>query len=413
MHALWIYNLFFYFITPFILLRVAWRSLKEPDYKADLGQRFGFVRESVEDPVWVHAVSAGETIAAIPLVKKILAQGHPVIMSSMTPTGRERARALLGDQVQHCYAPYDLSGSIKRFLKAVRPKALIIIDTELWPNMLHYSHQKGIPIYLVNARLSDKSAAGYLKFGSLSRPMMSTLRRVYAQSEKQGKRFLDIGLGQGQLCVPGSIKFDAHLPEDFVMRLASLKKIFSDQLCFLAASTHRGEEIQLLEAFKQLKTKSTLIIAPRHTHRADEVYGLCVKAGFTIQKHSDGKSCESAVYLLDTMGELIYFYGLARVAFVGGSLVDVGGHNPMEPASLGVPMLMGMYTRNINDIAEQFIDAEAMIRIRDQESLNHAVSLVCADEALRKKMSNASLRVIESNKGALDIIESEILKDIM
>ena len=129
------------------MLRVAWRSLKEPDYKADLGQRFGFVRESVEDPVWVHAVSAGETIAAIPLVKRILAQGHPVIMSSMTPTGRERARALLGDQVQHCYAPYDLSGSIKRFLKAVRPKALIIIDTELWPNMLHYSHQRHTDLF--------------------------------------------------------------------------------------------------------------------------------------------------------------------------------------------------------------------------------------------------------------------------
>ncbi|MFT5210208.1 MAG: 3-deoxy-D-manno-octulosonic-acid transferase [Flavobacterium sp.] len=413
MHARWIYNLLFYFITPFILLRVAWRSLKEPDYKADLGQRFGFVRENVEKPIWVHAVSAGETIAAVPLVKRILAQGHPVIISNMTPTGRERAGALLGDQVQHCYAPYDLSGSIKRFLKAVQPKALIIIDTELWPNMLHYSHQNGIPVYLVNARLSDKSAAGYLKLGNLSRLMMNKISRVYAQSEKQGKRFLDLGLDQGQLSIPGSIKFDARLPEDFVMRLTSLKKIFNDQLCFLAASTHRGEEVQLLEAFQQLNTKSTLIIAPRHTHRTDEVYGLCKKAGFTIQKHSEGLPCKSAVYLLDTMGELIYFYGLASAAFVGGSLVDVGGHNPIEPASLGVPMLMGMYTRNIDDIAEQFIDADAMMRIRDQVSLNNAVSLVCKDDALRKKMSNATRQVIEKNKGALDIIESEILKDIV
>ncbi|MFT7684712.1 MAG: 3-deoxy-D-manno-octulosonic-acid transferase [Candidatus Azotimanducaceae bacterium] len=410
----WIYNLLLYFITPFILLRVAWRSLKEPDYKTKLMQRFGFVSESSKNPIWVHAVSAGETIAAVPLVKRLLAQGHSVLMSGMTPTGKDRAEVLLGDQIQYCYAPYDLPGSIKRFLRTVQPKALIIIDTELWPNMLHYSHQFGIPIYLVNARLSKKSAAGYLKYQRLSRPMMNTLRRVYAQSEKQGERFLTIGLNKSKLAVPGSIKFDAQLPKDFESRLNVLRKIFNNQFCFLAASTHPGEEEKILEAFAQISSdkKPILILAPRHTHRTVEVYKLCKNLGYTIQRHSEGKPFDSAIYLLDTMGELIYFYGLAGAAFVGGSLVDVGGHNPMEPGSLGVPMMMGMHTRNIDDIAEQFIEAGAMVRITDQASLNHTVSMLCSDDELRREMSAASISVMEKNKGALDIIESEIVENL-
>jgi len=408
------YSLFFYCLTPLILIRVFWRSIKEPKYKSDLSQRFGFVEANENKPIWVHAVSAGETIAAVSLVNRLLDGGHAVVMTAMTPTGRERAMSLLGGKVQQCYVPYDLPGSIKRFLNFVRPKALIIIDTELWPNMLHYTALQNIPIYLVNARMSNKSAMGYQRISMLTSPMMKSLEHVYAQTDIQGKRFLSLGLRHAQLSVSGSIKFDANLPLDFPERLAELKTLFRGKTCFLAASTHKGEEDRLIEAFKNLEPSSTqvLIIAPRHTHRTTEVLSLCQSSGLSVRKHSDNQEVQSTIYLVDTMGELIYFFGIARMAFIGGSLVDIGGHNPMEAGSLGVPMMMGSYTRNIEDIAELFIEAGAMIRISDQEGLDAAVSNLMKDEVLHSSMSEAAKKVMNKNKGALDLIENEILEQL-
>jgi len=395
-------------------MRVVWRSIKEPYYKSDLGQRFGFVETNHDRPIWVHAVSAGETIAAVPLVDRLLDRGHAVVMTAMTPTGRERATILLGDRVQQYYAPYDLPGSIKRFLSTVKPKALIIIDTELWPNMLHYSAMQNMPIYLVNARMSDKSARGYQKISMLTLPMMKTLRQVYSQSDIQGERFLSMGLSDAQLSVPGSIKFDVSLPVDFQERQVELKRLFNGKECFLGASTHKGEEDKLIKAFKNLgpSASQVLIIAPRHTHRTTEVLSLCKTSGLSVQKRSDDLDIESAIYLIDTMGELIYFYGIAKMAFIGGSLVDIGGHNPMEAGRLGVPMMMGPFTRNIDDIAELFIDAGAMIRISDQTGLNIAVSTLFNDDVLHGSMSGAAELVMKRNRGALDLIEREIIEEI-
>lgn len=412
MLARYFYSLFFYCLTPLILLRVAWRAIKEPHYKSDLGQRFGFVEGKKNSPIWVHAVSAGETIAAVPLINRLLKRGHEVVLTSMTPTGRERARSLLGDSVQHCYVPYDLPGSIKRFLQSVGPKALIIIDTELWPNMLHYSAEQNIPVYLVNARMSKKSLRGYQRISMLTVPMMKALKHVYAQTEVQGQRFLSMGLCGDQLFVTGSIKFDASLPADFPERQKILNELFRGKTCFLAASTHKGEEEQIIKAFKKMERSNSriLILAPRHTHRTTDVLSLCESSGLSVQRHSENLPVQSDIYLLDTMGELIYFYSVARMALIGGSLINVGGHNPMEAGCLGVPMMMGDYTRNIDDIAELFIEAGAMIRISDQVSLERTMIELFDNQDLHDSMSRAAKKVMGQNKGALEFIENKILE---
>lgn len=416
----------FYCVTPFILLRLCWRSIREPAYRATPLQRFGLVAKnnavvsetvSVEKaPIWVHAVSAGESIAAVPLIKRFINAGHRVIVTSMTPTGRERINSLLGDQVEHYYAPYDLPGAVNRFLVRARPLALVIIDTELWPNTIHYTALMNVPIYLVNGRLSEKSARGYQRISFLSKPMVEKLTRVFAQTQKQGQRFRDIGVSENQLSVSGSIKFDITLPDDMAARLAELQHKFVGRRVFLAASTHEGEESEVLHAYKIIQADSSnlLIIAPRHPHRADRVHEVCQSMGFNVIRHSQNLPCtiETSVYLLDTMGELTYFYGVAEIAFVGGSLVDVGGHNPMEPANLGTPILMGEYRRNIDDIADQFVSAGAMQIVSNAGQMADLWQTLLADDLLRQKMSTAAKQVMTENKGSLDRIEKEILQEL-
>jgi len=286
-----IYSLVFYCITPLILLRLLWRSVREPLYRETPGQRFGFVKKLDTGPIWVHAVSAGETIAAVPLIDRLLISGHAVLVTTMTPTGRERVQALLGDRVDHVYAPYDLPGAIDRFLNATRPKALVIIDTELWPNIIHRTHGRKIPCLLVNGRLSEKSATGYRRISALTRPMLEKLTRVCAQSDEQGQRFMEIGIGQSQLVVTGSIKFDASLPEDLAQKRTDLRELFAGRSVFLAASTHEGEEFVVLEAFHRINLDGSnlLIIAPRHPHRAGRVETICKTGQADIRLHGQDR----------------------------------------------------------------------------------------------------------------------------
>ena len=408
-----LYSFVFYCVTPLVLLRLGWRSFREPVYRDTLSQRFGFVARSTERPIWVHAVSAGETIAAVPLVRRLIKDGHAVIVTTMTPTGRERVVSLLGNDVEHCYAPYDLPDAVNRFLSSIRPKALIILDTELWPNIIHYTHARGIPGFLVNGRLSEKSARGYDLIAPISRPMLNKLTRVCVQSESQGYRFRQLGVSEKQLDVTGSIKFDSTLPDDLQLRRSELTRKFVDKKVSLAASTHEGEETEILDAFKAIAVEPTnlLVLAPRHPHRSDRVYELCVAKGMRVVRHSENRPClpETQVYLLDTMGELVYFYSIAHIAIVGGSLVDVGGHNPMEPASQGVPMIMGWYRRNIDDIADQFIQAGAMEVVSDQKELLAVWQGMLVDKPKLTHMADAALVVMNANRGALDRVEKVIL----
>lgn len=411
-----LYSILFYCLTPIVLLRVYWRSRREPRYADDLSQRFGFLPARHDNPIWVHAVSAGETIAITPLVKRLVVLGHRVIVTNMTPTGRERVESLLlhdcGESVTHAYVPYDLPNAVSRFLARTKPKALIIVDTELWPNMLHQVSRQKIPSILVNGRLSEKSAAGYARISLLSRPMFNQLTCVCAQSALQGERFKRLGVSTKGLHVTGSVKFDLQLPDDLLTRKTALQQKFTGRPVLVAASTHDGEEDVVLRAFKQmgLSEDAILVLAPRHPARADAVFKLCEQAGLPVQRHSSSQDImpKTKVYLIDTLGELLYFYSIANSAFVGGSLVDVGGHNPMEPAYFGMPILMGGYLRNIKDIAEQFVEGGAM-KITQPSELAADWREIELNTRLHKQMSEAALQVMQTNRGALDRVEQVLL----
>ncbi len=405
---------------PALLLRLFWRSIKEPAYRESLGQRFGFVdpRESQTRPIWVHAVSAGETIAAVPLIERLLLAGHEIVLTSMTPTGRERGKALLGDRVTFAYAPYDMPDAVNRFLSKIKPSCYVVIDTELWPNTFHSCACHDVPSILVNGRLSARSAAGYKKISGLVRPMLEEINQVAVQTKSHGERFLALGLAQEKLVVAGSLKFDHQLPADFETRTGKLRKHLGDRIVVLAASTHPGEETMILETFKSLESNSEskllLILAPRHPHRSDEVSSLVTryyKDCAALAKCSDGISCgdETKVLLLDTMGELIYFYGASDIAIVGGSLVPIGGHNLMEPALAGTPIIMGKHLENFADIAALFHEKGGLTIVANTTELRDQLHRLIQSPSEREAQVRQARAVLDENRGALDQVEKLIL----
>ena len=411
----YLYSLCFCLALPFVFLRLLWRSLKEPVYRASLLQRLGMGEKLICDNlIWIHAVSAGETIAAAPLARRLLDHGYDILMTNMTPTGRERASALLGKDVENRYAPYDTPGAVKRFLQRTKPRVLVIIDTELWPNMLHYSAEYGIKVIVVNGRLSDKSTRGYEKINALSRPMMEAISHVAAQSQPQGDRFVKLGLSRKKLTVTGSTKFDVEHSSGQSEAADRLAEDFQRRFVIVAASTHGGEEEQMLialGAFEDTLPEALLVLVPRHPHRAQEVFKLCERFGYCPQLHSSGEELknETSVYLLDTMGELMAFFAMANAAFVGGSLVSVGGHNPMEPSSFGLPVFMGPFIRNVSDIAQQFIDEGAMKIVHSGKELAAEIQIIRSSSSEVQLRVEASKRVMDRNKGALKNVENIIV----
>ncbi len=413
--SLLLYNVMFALALPLVFLRVFWRARKEPRYQEDLGQRLGLIPKSEPGGVWVHAVSAGETIAAVALVDELISAGHRVIFSNMTPAGRERAEAAFAQHLENrtlelVYAPYDFAPAVAAFLGRSRPKALIVIDTELWPSLISAARRRSVPVYVVNGRLSERSARGYGRIRLLSHPMFSGLTCVFAQSDSQSERFRQ--LGAANVVTAGSIKFDAKLPNDFSSRRDELQAKFRGRKVLLAASTHEGEEAIALSAFKQQRVeRDLLVLAPRHIHRTESVAALLSEASCHFIKHSTGLpvAAKTDVYLVDTMGELIYFYGVCDSALVGGSLVDVGGHNPMEPAMLGKPICMGPYRRNIADIAQFFSDAGALVTVQNQDELAQFWAKLAQDEHAKNSMAEAAAEVMASHRGALGRVLEIIL----
>jgi 3-deoxy-D-manno-octulosonic-acid transferase len=400
-----LYSLLFYLVLPAVWLRLMWRSVREPNYAADMGHRLGHVPR-VQCDIWIHAVSAGETIASVAMVEHLLSLGYRIVVTNMTPTGRERVRHLLGDRVINYYAPYDVPHAVRRFLSRTRPRVLVVVDTELWPNMFHYSATAGVKVLLVNARLSARSARGYQRVAGLTRAMMHDITAVAAQSEEHGQRFLALGLPASRLRITGSIKFDNSLPDDIESRSAGIRAALGEHHRMIAASTHAGEESILLDTFSVLRAIDPglqLILAPRHPHRGDEVYELCLAAGFRVARrsHDDEYSADTDVLLVDTLGELAYFYAASDVAFVGGSLVPVGGHNFVEAVMAGVPVVMGPHLDNIEDIARAFTRQAGMVVVADGEELSQVLTGWLQDASIRLDVQQRATRVYDQQRGAL------------
>ena len=416
MPARLLYSLLLYLLLPAVLLRLCWRARRAPDYACRWGERFGWVAPLSGPVIWVHAVSVGETLASAPLIRRLRAD-HPratVLVTTTTPTGSARVRALFGTSVAHCYAPYDFPDAVARFLRRVRPALVVVMETELWPNLLHACAARGIPVVLANARLSARSARGYARVKSLTAPMLRALTRVAAQTLADGERFLSLGLKPEQLQLAGNLKFDLDLSPELRARAAALHAAWAGSHArpvWLAASTHAGEDALVLAAHAEILRvlpATLLVLAPRHPERFASVDGACRRTGFTIQRRSDAGtaatagsvSAETQILLGDTMGELLAFCGAADVVFVGGSLVPVGGHNLIEPAAWGRPVLAGPHLFNFAEAAA-LLRAAGGLRICTAAELPPAVIELLTEPDYREKAGAAARAVAEANRGAL------------
>jgi 3-deoxy-D-manno-octulosonic-acid transferase len=407
-----LYTLLFHLGLPLVALRLAWRAWRAPAYARRIGERFAFGLPPIKPGgIWVHAVSVGESIAAAPMVRALL-ERHPdlpITITCMTPTGSERIRALFGDRVQHCYLPYDLPWAAARFLGRVRPKLAVIMETELWPNHIHQCARRGIPVVLANARLSERSARGYARFGKLTAPMLAELSWIAVQTEAEAQRFRALGARPECVGVTGSIKYDLRIDPALLQRAAELRGQWGAEArpVWIAASTHAGEDEVVLAAHKALlaqRPDALLILVPRHPERFGSVFELCRREGLATVRRSTGApvAATDAVLVGDTMGELLFLYALADIAFVGGSLVPNGGHNLLEPAALGKPVLSGPHLFNFLEIAAQLREAGALVEVADADELAVEVGGLWADQGRTRAMRDAGLSVLKANQGALE-----------
>jgi 3-deoxy-D-manno-octulosonic-acid transferase len=398
-------------VAPFAFALVLWRGLGDRAYWARLGERFGFgAVRLAESSLWVHAVSVGEVQASAALVRSLRARyPHiPLVFSTMTPTGAARAQSLFGDTVHHSYAPYDLPGSVRRFLDRVRPRLAIILETELWPTLYHECGRRGIPLVLASARVSPRSVARYRLFAGLLREALSTDVVIAAQSEADAARFRSLGADPARTHVTGNIKFDFELPPGLTADGARLRAQYGGaRPVWIAGSTHAGEEDIVLDAHTSLRAggvDALLMLVPRHPQRFEDVAANLKRRGLNFLRRSRAQSAEPAVpvVLVDTLGELMTFYAAADVAFVGGSLVPIGGHNLLEPAALGLPILSGPHTENAEGIARLLIEVGAVRTVHNAQQLTAGVAELLRDPTARLTAGQQGRATIEANRGALE-----------
>ncbi len=407
-----LYSVLLLLAVPFIILRLYLKSIALPAYRDRIGERFARFDSpanwSDEKPtIWIHAVSVGEVVAAAPLVKALQPQKTNIVLTTTTPTGSDRVRAMFGDSLFHVYVPYDLGFLVRRFIRQLGPRLLIIMETELWPNMLHYSQQQGVRLLLANARLSEKSAAGYRRFAGLTRRMLQALDHIAAQAQSDADRFLALGANADAVSVTGSLKFYVEVGgnEDSASALLESVKA-SDRPVIIAASTREGEEEKVIAAFKKIKKDAPqplLLLVPRHPERFDKVARLCADEGLIVKRRSSAASLESTtdVVLGDSMGELLNYYQLADIAFVGGSLVDTGCQNVLEPAAVGLPIVVGPSQFNFATICQQLEAAGALITVQDSNGLAEQLQQLLNDPEHREAMGKAGSRLVNDNREAL------------
>jgi len=404
-----LYVLAVYLAAPLICLMLWWRGLWDRAYWHNFRERFGLGAPQAPHGVWVHAVSVGEVQAAAPLVAA-LRRRHPhlpLTVTTFTPTGAARARALFGDVAEVRYVPLDLPGAVRRFLARVQPRLAVVIETELWPNLYHACARARIPLVLASARISARSVSRYRRLGGLFRDTLAQVRVVAAQGEADAARFRALGAGEDSTHVTGNLKFDFELPADIGARGTALRHEFApDRPLWVAGSTHGGgEEQALLDSVRRLREsvpRALLVMAPRHPQRFAEAWQRLTQSGLRCARRSGGgvpQDCE--VLLLDTLGELLEFYAAADVAFVGGSLVPVGGHNLLEPAALGLPILTGPHTFNGAEVARLLIERGGAEVVHNPAELAARLALLLTDPAERARRGAAARGCVAGNRGAL------------
>ncbi len=400
-----LYSLVLYLLLPFIPLRLLWRARKQPEYLAHWGERFGFYHtESPLPLIWIHAVSVGETRAAAPLIDALQARypAHRILLTCMTPTGRAAGHQLYGERVMQVYLPYDYPGAVRRFLTHFQPAFGLLMETELWPNLIATCKQRGIPLALINARLSEKSARGYARIGSLTREALENLPLICAQTAADAERLKQ--LGATHVSVTGNLKFDVAPPADVADQAKHLRELWgSERHVLLAASTREGEEALLLDALDD-KSNFLLVIVPRHPQRFDDVAALLAARGISYQRRSENVPIrsETRVVLGDSMGEMFAYYGAADAAIIGGSLLPFGGQNLIEACAMGVPFIIGPHTYNFAQAAQDAIAAGAALRVFDASAALVQVQSLLEDVLMKKQMGKAALEFAAAHRGAVE-----------
>ncbi|QYJ78786.1 lipid IV(A) 3-deoxy-D-manno-octulosonic acid transferase [Shewanella acanthi] len=404
-----LYSALLYLLSPLLIVYLAFRAIKSPDYRGRWGERFGLSRLDKTD-LLIHSVSMGETLAAIPLIRQIL-QTHPELKLTVTttsPTGSAEVRKAFGNTVQHCYLPFDLPLCIGRFLSQLSPRAMVIMETELWPNLLAIASKRGVGLMLANARLSAKSAAQYAKYPKLTQPMLQALDLIAVQSEDEAKRFIDLGIDAEKVTVCGSLKFDLFISAERIAAAKELRLSWGRDAApvWVAGSVHPGEFDAVLTAHRLVLAKwpdALLIMAPRHPEQFNALAELVAGKGFESVRRSEGGelSANTQVLVGDTMGELLTFYGAADQAFVGGSLIVHGGHNPLEPVAMAVPVMVGPNHRDFAQITQMLNEAGSLRIVASAKELAEDLIHYFESPVLRKDAAQAGLKVVAANRGAV------------
>jgi 3-deoxy-D-manno-octulosonic-acid transferase len=415
-----------YLAVPLISLMLAARGLRDRSYWRNFGQRFGLGPTLAQSTIWVHAVSVGEVQAAAALVNALRSRYPqvPVLVTTFTPTGAARARALFGGTAEVRFLPFDLPGSVRRFLDRTRPLLAVIMETELWPNLYRQCRRRRVPLIIASARLSRRSIDRYRRLGALFKETVSGGVVVAAQGEGDAERFRALGAAAERTHVTGNLKFDLTLPPDIGERGRALREQYAPSgAIWVAGSTHGGvEEEAVLAAQRHVgaaHSGTLLVLAPRHPNRFDEVAAWLERQGIAFARRSQssapaGAGAGSSVLLLDTLGELLYFYAAADVAFVGGSLAAIGGHNLLEPAALGLPILTGPNNSNSEDVARLLLDCGAAKTVRNGAELGSRVAELLSEQKLRMEMGERGRDAVERNRGALEKLMhliTQLLKD--
>ena len=393
---------------PLVLLRLAWRSRRQPGYLDRLGERFGRYAPALPGPyIWIHAVSVGETRAAVPIVDalKIRHPRHHILVTHMTPTGRATSREIFGDRVQRAWLPYDMGFATRRFLDHYQPELGIILETEIWPRLLEEAARMKIPVVLANARLSERSARRYAWVPSLTRWSFENLRGVAAQTEADARRFAAIGAREP--AVLGNVKFDVTVPPQMVERGSEFRARFGeDRAIWVAGSTREGEEALLLDAFAGLGTcaNALLVLVPRHPQRFDDVVRLAESRGLAVSRRSADEPVPADVSVVvgDSMGEMFAYYAAADVVIMGGSLLEFGSQNLIEALALGRPVIVGPHTFNFEQASKSAIAAGAAVRVGDAGEALAAAAAISADAARREEMGTKALEFVAAHRGAVE-----------
>jgi 3-deoxy-D-manno-octulosonic-acid transferase len=405
-----IYSLLMMLLAPVAFAVVLLRGFRDHAYWERPGERFGFGSRMASPALWLHAVSMGEVAAAAELVRELRTRhpGIPFVLTTSTPTGRARARALFGKDIDIRFLPYDTPGAVGRFLDRIRPRVAIILETEIWPNLVRSCRRRDVPVVFASARLTARSVAQYRRLGSLFRQTVAAGAMVAAQSAEDAERFIEVGADPARTRVVGNIKFDMRLGESMLEKGRELRAAtLGARHVWIAGSTHEGEEEQVLAAHSELRLGDPdllLLLVPRHPQRFDSVAALLSQLGIPFDRRSGGGAVRAGaqVLLVDTMGELTALYAAADAAFVGGSLVPVGGHNLLEPAVLGVPVITGPHTANSKDIARRLIERGGAVEVADPQALAAAVRRLLQDPGARERAVRSARDFIAEHRGAVE-----------